>query len=59
MDIVQSWSQLMTILGVVVWGVRVEGKVKTLEAVHASQSEDIKERLVRIETKLDRSNSNI
>lgn len=56
MDVMQIWPQLLTAACTIVWAVRVEGKVKTLEALNESQMTDIKERLTRIETKLDRAN---
>ena len=56
MDIQTMWPQLVTFVGTIVWAVRVEGKVKTLEALNESQTKDIKDRLVRIENKLDRAN---
>jgi hypothetical protein len=55
-DIQNNWQQIVTLIGTIVWAVRVEGKVKTLETLNESQTKDIKDRLVRIENKIDRSN---
>lgn len=56
MDLQDLWPQAVTIIGTVIWAVRVEGKVQTLEALNKVQTSDIKARLVRIENKLDRAN---
>lgn len=42
------------IVGMIVWFARLEGKVNTLEAVATSKDTDVKDRLARIEDKVDR-----
>lgn len=42
------------IVGAIVWFARLEGKVNTLEAVGVSKDTDVKDRLARIEDKVDR-----
>ena len=44
----------MQAVGVIVWFARLEGKVNTLEAVGVSKDTDVKDRLARIEDKVDR-----
>lgn len=56
MNLQDLWPQAVTLIGTVIWAVRVEGKVQTLEALNEVQTIDIKARLVRIENKLDRAN---
>ena len=52
------------LLGVIVWALRLEGRVKTAEALsterdtrYTERDTDIKDRLVRIEAKLDHQNN--
>lgn len=63
LDIAAFATSLATGLGIVVWGVRQEGRINThdkLFAIQEKQSDerhtDLKDRLERIETKLDSLN---
>lgn len=61
----ETWSPwyapLVTIIGGIIWGVRLEGQVKAhdqrfemMQVQVDERHDDLKDRLVRIETKLDK-----
>lgn len=52
-DLSASWQQIVTAIAGIVWAVRLEGKVKTQEAINGVQNKDIIQRLDRIERKQD------
>ena len=43
-------------IGGVIWGIRLEGRVNSQEAVNTAQGEEIIHRLDRIERKIDSAN---